>query len=72
MARPQTENLNAFDVEPVSWNPKGLPECIAIRVLNEDGETGAVSAVLECPAGWSWERSGHCAADQEFLYSTVL
>ena len=67
MARPQTENLNAFDVEPVPWTPEGLPAGIGIRVLNEDDENGAVSAVLEFPAGWSWEGPGYCAASQEFF-----
>ena len=67
MARPQTENLNSADVAPVPWHPNGLPTGIAIRTLNEDPDTGAVSGILEIPAGWEWATSGYCAADQEFF-----
>jgi hypothetical protein len=67
MARPQTENLNSADVTPMPWQPSGLPQGIAIRSLNEDPESGAVSGILEIPAGWQWTSSGYCAADQEFF-----
>ncbi len=67
MARPQTENLNALDVAPRPWQPEGLPAGIQIRVLNEDSVSGAVTALLDVPAGWSWPDTGYCAADQEFF-----
>ena len=67
MARPQTENLKAFDVASQSWRPQGLPDGIDIRALNEDDESGAVTAVLDVPAGWSWKGSGYCFANQDFF-----
>ena len=67
MPRPQTENLNAFNVAAVPWTPAGLPAGIRIRVLNEDSDQGAVTALLEIPAGWSWPETARCAADQELF-----
>ena len=67
MARPHTENLNSFDVTPTAWRPDGLPRGIMIRILNEDDRTGAVTAVLEVPAGWCWNGVGYCSADQDFF-----
>ena len=67
MARLQTENVKAFDVAAQPWRPQGLPEGIGIRVLNEDDASGAVTAVLDIPAGWRWQGPGHCLADQAFF-----
>ena len=67
MARPHTENLNASNVAPTSWNPDGLPAGIVIRVLNEDDETGGVTGVLEIPPGWRWNGAGYCAADMDLF-----
>ena len=68
MARLQTENVKAFDVAAQPWRPQGLPEGIGIRVLNEDDASGAVTAVLDIPAGWRWQGPGHCLADQAFFH----
>jgi len=73
MARLQSENLKAFDVAPTPWQPSGLPPGIAIRVLNEDDESGAVTALLDIPAGWSWPGPGYCLADQDiFILSGAI
>jgi hypothetical protein len=67
LAREQTENLDAFGVAPRAWTPQGLPAGIQIRVLNEDDQSGAVTALLDIPGGWAWPSGGFCAADQEFF-----
>ena len=67
MARPQTENLNSADVAATPWRPEGLPSGISIRTLNEDPETGAITAILEIPANWEWATSGYCEANQEYF-----
>lgn len=67
MARPQTENLNYADVAPEPWLPAGLPSGIGIRSLNEDTDSGAITAVLEVPADWEWSGSGYCNADQDLF-----
>ncbi len=67
MARQQTENVRAFDLVPQPWRPKGLPDGIDIRVLNQDDESGAVTAVLDIPGGWSWKGSGYCLANQDLF-----
>ncbi len=67
MARPQTENLKAFDQPRQSWTPDGLPSGLNVRVLNEDKESGALSAMIHLPAGWSWDGPGFCESNQDFF-----
>jgi len=67
MARPQTENLKSFDVPLRPWSAKGLPAGVEIRVLNQDKDSGAVSALLHFPQGWQWSDDGYCEADQDFF-----
>jgi len=66
MARPQTENLNAFDVPRKAWKAKGLPAGAEIRELCRDPDNGAVSALIHLPKGWALP-SAYCAADQDFF-----
>ena len=73
MSRPQTENLNAFDVSKTNWQPEGLPDGAEIRVLNEDPDGGAISGLVHLPKGWSWEGPGVCGADLDlFVFEGVL
>ena len=67
MARPQTENLDALGVLARPWVASGLPDGIQMRVLNEDDQSGAVTALLEFPDGWSWQQPVCCVADQEMF-----
>ena len=67
MVRPQTENLNAFDVEKTPWQPAGLPDGAEIRVLNEDLEGGAISGLIHLPKGWKWEGPSVCAASLDLF-----
>lgn len=60
------EGLDVARVEQTKWIPHGLPRGIGIRVLGEDSETGAVTAVLELPTGWSAPAIA-CTAAQEFF-----
>ena len=66
MARPQTENLKAFDVPRKPWTAKGLPAGAEIRELCRDPDNGAVSALIHLPKGWSLP-GGYCTADQDFF-----
>lgn len=71
--RPQTENINAFDIEPSDWVVSGLAQGLTIRRLNEDPDTGALSAVIHIPKGWARPESVVCEADQDlFLLEGVL
>ena len=73
MTRPQTENLNAFDIEPSSWSVPGLADGLEVRRLNEDPGTGAISAVIHVPKGWARLESAVCDADQDlFLMEGAL
>ncbi|MDX2221114.1 MAG: DUF4437 domain-containing protein [Rhodospirillaceae bacterium] len=73
MARPQTENLNAFAVAPAPWRPPGWPDGATLRELNRDPDTGALSALLHMPAGWAWPGPGSCSADQDlFVFEGAL
>lgn len=73
MTRPQTENLNAFDIEPSSWSAPGLPDGLQARRLNEDPDSGALSAVIHIPKGWTRTESASCCADQDlFLMEGAL
>jgi hypothetical protein len=67
MTRPQTENLNVANIDPVSWAPAGLPEGLQARIFNRDDDNGALSAIIEARQGWRSEQSGFCQADQEFF-----
>ncbi|NKB45054.1 MAG: DUF4437 domain-containing protein [Alphaproteobacteria bacterium] len=73
MTRPQTENLNAFDIDPSDWVVPGLAAGLLARRLNEDPDTGALSAVIHIPKGWTRAESALCAADQDlFLMEGAL
>ena len=67
MARPQTENLNAFEVSKTKWNPEGLPDGAEISILNEDPDGGALSALVHLPKGWSWSGPGICESDLDLF-----
>jgi hypothetical protein len=57
MGRPHIEFINAQDVAP-EWVSEGPFEGSAIRLLSEDDETGAYTAMLFCPAGWRADLAG--------------
>ena len=52
MARHHVEILRSGDVAPAPLPAAGWPAGATARVLSRDAETGALSALLELPAGW--------------------
>jgi hypothetical protein len=73
MAFSHVEGLDVATVTPAAWTPPGLPDGITIQVMGEDPDTGAVTAVLHLPAGWSSSTPIACAAEQElFVLGGVL
>jgi hypothetical protein len=51
MGRPHIEFINALDVAP-RWIADGPFEGVSQRLLSEDDESGAYTAIVFCPAGW--------------------
>lgn len=56
MGKQYVENLNSHAVQPVPWQPEGMPGGGWMRVLAADAEDGAVTGIVELPAGFD---SGH-------------
>lgn len=50
MAKQYVENLNSHAVQPVPWQPDGLPGGAWMRVLSADPVDGAVTGIVELPA----------------------
>ena len=67
MARPYIEFIQA---QQLDW-AKGLPgrayDDVEARILSQDGETGAMSAILRYPPGWSRPASHGLAATEELF-----
>ena len=73
MAKQHKENVRTDDVPRAPWRFPPVPEGIEIRVLNEDGVNGALTALLDIPAGWEWSWQGYNRAPQElFLCEGLL
>ena len=67
MARPHIEFIQS---QAVPWSDNlwsGRFEGTAVRILSEDGETGAASTMVRYPAGWSRSSAEHLSADEELL-----
>lgn len=67
MTRPQTENLNVSDITPENWTVPGLADGLQVRRLNEDPETGALSAMIHIPKGWKRKEAAIGEADQDLF-----
>lgn len=57
MGRPHIEFINALDVAPRPL-ADGPFEGASLRLLSEDGESGAYTAMVFCPAGWRADLGG--------------
>jgi hypothetical protein len=57
MGRPHIEFINALEVSPRRVEA-GPFAGVAARVLSEDEDTGAYTAMIFCPSGWSGELGG--------------
>ena len=66
MARPHIEFIQSQRLPWVPANGVALGEGAEIKVLSEDGETGAASLLVRVPAGWRIP-AGASGADEEFL-----
>ena len=67
MARPYIEFIQA---QQLDWTPGlagGAFDDIESRILSQDNETGAMSAILRYPAGWS-RRGSHALTATEELF----
>lgn len=53
MAKRHVENANAHQIPAAPWGAAGLPAGAAIRVLSDDPVSGATTAILELPVGFS-------------------
>lgn len=67
MSRPHIEFIQSQALPWSSWPEAGWRAGAEIKILSRDGETGAISALVRYPAGWSAAASGHLDADEEFL-----
>jgi len=52
MAKPHVENLSIYSVAAQPWEPVGLPGGAQLRTLSEDPQNGAMTGVIELPAGF--------------------
>ncbi|NKB43019.1 MAG: DUF4437 domain-containing protein [Alphaproteobacteria bacterium] len=67
MPRPHIEFIHAQDLE---WQANVLPTPFAdveCKILSMDEESGACSAILRYPSGWSQPETQYLTADHEFL-----
>ncbi|MEO1223952.1 MAG: DUF4437 domain-containing protein [Pseudomonadota bacterium] len=67
MARPQIEFVQC---QALPWQDRPLADLrpgTQVRILSEDGETGACSLLVRYPPSWSRETDGFLNADEEFL-----
>jgi len=67
MAKTHKENVDSETLPKEPWSFPPLPDGILIRLLNEDDENGAISAILDFPAGWSWSGPAVNRGPQEFF-----
>ena len=67
MAKSHRENVDSDLEERQSWSFAPVPDGINIRVLNEDDENGALTALLDIPKGWEWSWTGYNKGHQEFF-----
>ncbi len=66
MSRPQIEFIQSQSL-PWQAEPRyGFGAGVDVKVLSEDGETGAASLLIRYPAGWTCP-AGARGADEEFL-----
>lgn len=59
MAKRYVENARIHDLPREPWHVPGLPGGALIQTLSDDPETGALTAVVHLPDGWTG--SGDCA-----------
>jgi len=67
MAKKHRENIDSENEPRVKWNLPLVPDGITARILNEDDSNGAVTALLDIPAGWEWNWKGYNKGPQEFF-----
>lgn len=66
MSRGHVELVHAPELPAAKFFPGGWPDGVGVRVLSEDPLTGAMSGVLEVPAGWR-RPAGHLLAESEWI-----
>lgn len=67
MAREHVEFIQA---QALSWRGgylDGAREDVEVKVLSEDGESGACSILIRYPEGWSLDGARHTTVDEEFM-----
>ena len=67
MAKKHRENVDTNQAEKQAWQFPPVPDGIQIRLLNEDDQNGAITALLDIPAGWEWNWQGYNEGPQEFF-----
>jgi len=67
MAKKHRENIDSDQEPRKPWNLPLVPEGITARILNEDDQNGAITALLDLPSGWEWNWKGFNKAPQEFF-----
>jgi hypothetical protein len=67
MAIERRENVKTSELPKEPWSVEGAPDGALIRWLSQDDETGAVTALVDLPAGWKRPGAATNQAGQEFF-----
>ncbi|MBL8628226.1 MAG: DUF4437 domain-containing protein [Rhodospirillaceae bacterium] len=67
MTRPHTEFIQSQVLPWNTWSDSSWHGGTEIKILSQDAATGAISALVRYPAGWTAAGPGHLDADEEFL-----
>jgi hypothetical protein len=67
MARPHIEYIQAQVLPWAEMDAASLRPGAARKLLSEDGDTGAFTAIVRYPRGWNFAHRHHLAADEEFF-----